>query len=256
MKYLTLQTTHGPIHFVGRIWAEDARPALVAMSGAFPPEAFLHELVDWFRGINVLVAPIPGMSGTATRDYDLGRVSAALDEAIQRLLPGSPIVAFGVSAGSLVTLNLRAPGIVRHVVVEPFFRTGPLWPLHATLRKGMADAPAAWRLAALEIFGLSENGLEERDYRAVLERLAVPADVALADDPLEPEREVARSPSLTSAEDRALLEAHPLVTLHKGPAGSGHDLFAAPEGPAMIRELLISRLRPLADGHAERRRSP
>jgi hypothetical protein len=244
---LVIATGHGSVYVVGRIWPDPGRPALLAVSGAWPPTDFLHELVDWFPQITVLVAPIPGMDSTPTSDFDLARVSRAFDAAIAKLLPGCPIVALGASAGALVTLNLQSSGVVRHVVHEPFFRTAPLWPVADSIRREPekyfghpGNALAAW-----EIFGVSAQESADRDYRSTLETLNCPVDVILADLPLEPTRQIVGWPSLTSAEDRARLAAHPLVTVHNGPAGSGHVLLATSEGLKQIRDLLHTRLEPI-----------
>src|SRR5689334_21683553 len=164
MNYLTLQTTHGPIFVVGRLHAVGDNPAVVAVGGAFPPPYFLHDVADWFPGLSVLVAPIPGMDATRTIDFDLARVSRALDEAIETLLPNRKIVTLAVSAGALVTLGLRHPGIVHQVVVEPFFRTAPLWPIRQEFLAAMADMEAGRKLAVDQIFGVGADRIEDRDY--------------------------------------------------------------------------------------------
>jgi hypothetical protein len=85
--------------------------------------------------------------------------------------------------------------------------------------------------------------VEERDYGGLLSGLAAPADVILGAEPLEPERATQAWPSFTSARDRARLAAHPMVTLHAGPPGSGHNLEGAPGGAELVRRLLVQALR-------------
>jgi len=245
MKHLSLPTSHGPIHVVGRLMARADNPAVVAVSGAFPPPDFLHDVVDWFSKLSIVVAPIPGMHGTRTLDFDLARVSRALDEAIQTLLPNRRIVTLGVSAGALVTLGLRHPAIVHQVVVEPFFRTAPLWPVRQDFGAALADAEAGWKQAADEIFGVTAEGLRDRDYRPLLDGLTVPVDAVLGGVPLEPERRLPHWPSLTSVEDRAALAAHPRVSVHHV-ADVGHNVMSTAQGAAATKALLAAQLRPLA----------
>jgi hypothetical protein len=80
--------------------------------------------------------------------------------------------------------------------------------------------------------------VENRDYRRLVDAIDVPTDVVVGGMPLQPVRSLPEFPSLTSMEDRALLGAHPLVTMHEGPATAGHDLWTDPASSRMIRELL------------------
>jgi hypothetical protein len=240
MDRLIIQTGFGPLYLTGRIHTDVRRPALLAMGGIWTPDDFLHELAETFPDHSVVIAPLPGMGGSLTRTFEVASLTRSLDEAIGWLFRDLRVVAYGVSTGALVTLGLQAPQVVRHVALEPFFRTAPLWPFHKTARDFLADDPnnRGARLAAEQIFGLTSSSLEDRDYRGLLQGLRKPLDVILADQPLEPARPVVRTPSLTSREDRAALAAHPLVTLHPGPAGSGHDLSAMPAGAALVTRVL------------------
>ena len=130
---------------------------------------------------------------------------------------------------------------MRQVALEPFFRTAPLWPFHVTAREFLASEPTnrGARVAADQIFGIPEAGaVVDRDYRALLQRLRTPLDVILGDLPLEPVRSLEDLPSLCSREDRAALAAHPRVTVHPGPPGSGHDLGITPDGAQLVRAVL------------------
>jgi hypothetical protein len=245
MKHLIIQCDEGPVYLAGRLHTDASRPALVAVGGAWGLDDDLHFLIDAFPGASVLVAPFPGMGESRTRRFDVATMSRIFDEAIGHLFPETPVVTFGASAGSLVTLGLRSPRIVRHVALEPFFRTAPLWPLLKFARTTLAPDPqnAAAAAAAEALFGFTADAVMDRDYRRLLDGLQVPTDVILADLPLEPERELSGWPSLTGAEDRAGLEAHPRVTVHAGPPGSGHGLSATPGGAAAIRAVVGSALR-------------
>jgi hypothetical protein len=243
MNHLVLTTPYGALYLVGRVHTNKRQPALLVMGGAWTPDNFLHEVSDWFPGASVIIAPFPGMGGSLTRTFDVKTLSLMVDAVIATLLKDVPIVTYGVSTGCLVTLSLRAPEIVRHVALEPFFRTAPLWPLHRTLREFIAAAPGmvGGHQAAEALFGYTAPPAEkvvDRDYRHVLDALRTPVDVIVGDLPLEPVREISGWPSFTSAEDRQALAANPLVTMHAGPAGSGHQVSETPEGEAQVRDLL------------------
>lgn len=244
MKHLIIETRDGPVYLSGRLHADLRRPALVVMGRIWAPADLYHEIVGWFPGATVLVAPLPGMGASKTRSFEASLMSRMLDEAIDRLLEGVRVVTFGASAGSLVTLGLRSANIVHQVILEPFFRTAALWPLHDFARRSLAAEPGrvGAATAADVLFGVTPERIVDRDYRRLLDDLKTPTDAIVADLPLEPERKLAAWPSLTSQQDREDLARHPLVTLHHGPAGSGHDLIATPEGADMLRRLLHRRL--------------
>ena len=240
MDRLIVQTSCGPLYLAGRLYTDPAIPALVAMGGIWTPRDFLHDLADAFPDVSVLIVPLPGMGGSLTRTFDVATLSRSLDEGIGALLAETPVVAYGVSTGSLVTLGLKAPQVVRQVALEPFFRTGPLWAFNEKARSFLASEPdkRGAQLAAEQIFGLTATEVVDRDYRGLLDGLQTPLDVILADQPLEPVRSLDALPSLSSREDRAALAAHPRVTLHPGPPGSGHDLGLTPEGAIVVQAVL------------------
>ncbi len=241
MDRLIVQTSCGALYLGGRLHADPATPALVAMGGIWTPRDFLHELVDAFPDVSVVIVPLPGMGGSLTRTFDIATITRSLDEGLASLFRETPLVTYGVSTGCLVTLGLQAPQIVRQVALEPFFRTAPLWPFHVTAREFLASEPTnrGARVAADQIFGIPEAGaVVDRDYRALLQRLRTPLDVILGDLPLEPVRSLEDLPSLCSREDRAALAAHPRVTVHPGPPGSGHDLGITPDGAQLVRAVL------------------
>ena len=45
MNHLLIQTEGGPLGIVGRIHTDLTKPALLVVSGSFPPKDFLHDLV-------------------------------------------------------------------------------------------------------------------------------------------------------------------------------------------------------------------
>lgn len=249
MNHLIVSTTHGPLYLVGRLHTDATRPALVAMGGIWTPNDYFHELADWFPGVSVVVAPLPGMGGSMTVNFKPQTASLMLEEMIGSLLADRRVVLLGASTGCLATLGVQAPQVVRQVAVEPFFRTAPLWPFHQTARAMLAAEPekVAAAVAAREIFGLEADRVDDRDYRGLLDRLKVPLDAIVGAEPLEPERECDIWPSLTSTEDRAALAAHPHVTLRDGPPNSGHYISASAEGRTLIRDVVHQALRAAVD---------
>jgi len=244
MDFLTLQTSAGPLGFVGRIHTDRPRPALVAVSGSFPPRTYLHDLIDLFQGANVLIVNLPGMAGVPWSAATPAQLSAGLEEAIRLLLGDLPIVAFGSSTGNLLSLGLRLPNICRRVAVEPFFQTKDLWPFIANSRQRMDRNPADVFLARYfwNVFGIGPTTVEGRDYRHLLGAITVPTDVIVGQIPLLPPRATEVWPSFTSQEDRAALTANPLVTLHEGPPGTGHSVNADPGGDALVKRTLHAAL--------------
>ena len=245
MNHLILATDFGPLYFVGRIHTDRRRPVLFAMGGIWTRDDDLHELVEWFPGASVIVAPLPGMGSTLTNTFEIETTIKTVDQALAALVPDRRIVAFGASTGCLVTLGLTCPQVVRHVALEPFFRTAPLWPFLKSAREMLAAAPErkGAAQAAWEIFGLRDGEVTDRDYRHLLRDVKLPVDAVLAKAPLEPERNYDGWPSLTSADDRAAMAANPLFTLHEGPPGSGHYLQGWPAGEALIKDVLHQALR-------------
>lgn len=226
MDHLSIQTEGGPLSIVGRVHTDRTKPSLLVVRGSFPPKDHMLELPIYFRGASVLVVTLPGMvSGAYWADRpNVAGLTRGLERAVGMLLPDTPIVAFGASTGSILSLGLRLPNIRRHVVVEPFLRTKDLWPFIANSRDRLKKNPDLEPMARFfwEVFGIGADRLEDRDYGYLLEAITVPTDVVVGQLPLLPPRDLAVWPSFTSAEDRARLLANPMVTLHEGPPGSGH----------------------------------
>jgi pimeloyl-ACP methyl ester carboxylesterase len=113
------------------------------------------------------------------------------------------------------------------VALDPPLRTGELWPLipntQAMLTAFAGSEP--WRLRFAEAaLGIRLDGVEDRDYRWVLDGLAAPAWVVVAGEPLMPVRKgLTRMPSLVGEAEREALRRAPGVRLIEAP-GAGHDL--------------------------------
>lgn len=247
MDSLLIENGAGPLSVVGRLHTDRARPSLVAVNGAFPPREHLHDLVEQFRGANVLVINQPGMAGTPWSNPTVAEATEALRRLVARLIPRAPIVALGVSTGNLLTLGLELPNLRRRIALEPFFQTRDLWPFIANSRERMTLNPgnAAMVRYFWEVFGIAPERVENRDYRHLLDAITVPTDVILGALPLMPERETATWPSFTGVEDRAALAANPLVRLHEGPADSGHNHGSVGPSQAGVRQVIHAALREL-----------
>ena len=231
MDHLVIDTASGPLGFVGRFLTDRPRPALLAVTGSFPPKDHLHELITAFLDANVLIVQLPGMAGMFwANDPDVAGLTRGLEGAARKLLGDAPIVALGASTGNLLSLGLGLPNICHRVALEPFLQTGDLWPLIADSRERLKLNPGFWPMSRFlwNMFGVAEDRVENRDYRYLLDGIAVPTDVLVGYTPLAPQRELESWPSLTSEADRTSLRANPWVTLHEGPRGSGHAYGADP----------------------------
>jgi hypothetical protein len=245
MNRLIVQTRLGPLHLVGRLHAGQARPALLAIGGAFPPDDYLHDLVDKHPESTVIVGTIPGMLSPAFKFHRPADFAAAYDEAIGALLPGQPVVAYGVSTGCLVTLGLRAANVVRQIAQEPFLNTAEIWPFVDNSQERLANYPANRPLAAFldTMFGYRTGQTDNVDYEHLARDLRVPADVIVAQLPLAPRRDLPLWPSLTSEHDRAVFLANPLARLHEAPAGTGHNIAGVEEGELFVHQVRVEALR-------------
>ena len=243
MDFLSVLTSAGHFGFRGRIHAGPARPSLLMVAGAFPRADQHQEMINWFPEFNVVIARLPGM-GVPAFHADAAQMTIGLQEASRFLLRDWPLVVCGGSASGLVTIPLQGSNIRHKVIVEPFLTTEPVWPLRSFI-KGLLDREPKdedLHRYSWEMFGWSRETLENRDYRSIVDALNVPTDVMVGGLALQPERALDVFPSLTSIEDRAILSAHPLVTMHEGPANVGHALWFDESSSRTIKQLLRAAL--------------
>ena len=181
-------------------------------------------------------------------DADAAQLTGGLEEATRLLFRDWPLVVCGVSASGLVTIPLRAENIHCKVILEPFLTTGPLWPFLEFARSRLRRDPAneSLRRYLWTMFGFAADVVENRDYRALIDAIDVPTDVVVGGMPLQPPRALPEFPSLTSVEDRAILSAHPLVTMHEAPSEVGHNVWLNQASARTIRGLLDAALRSAA----------
>lgn len=237
-----VQTSLCPITHNGRLRG-GAGPALLCIRGIWAPRDQLNELMHVFPKLDVVIGDIPGMWTRAPVPSTLAAFSRAYDELVAQLLPNRPVVLLGVSTGAVVGLGMKSPQLRRMVVVEPFLSTGNVWPLIANMQERLItnrDAPQIEmsRRYIFDMFGYSEDSVEDRDFAPLLADLAIPTAAIVGAEPLGEPRPIANWPSFADARTRELLSAHPAVQLYEGPPGSGHNLLQSPTGLALAAQLL------------------
>jgi hypothetical protein len=252
MNQLIVQTGLGPLLVVGRLYAGRPRATLLAIGGAFPPPDFLHDLVDKHPHDNVIVGGLPGMGTPSFERHLAAEYATAFDELIAALLPAQPVVAYGVSTGSLVTLGLKARNVVRHIVQEPFLNTADLWPFVSYSQGRLQMHPDNALLAGFlkGLFGIERDRVQNIDYEHLATDLRTPTELIVADLPLLPQRKLDMWPSLTSAHDRQVFLANALVRLHAAPKGTGHHIAALASGESFVHQVRVEALRAVATSQA------
>ncbi len=231
---------------VVRLWGPAApaplRPIVVGIQGTL---ASHDEMTALLGGLSIFAdgyfLRLPGGGAAPLASFALRDIAGAVGEAIETAFPDRPVVLIGVSAGAVVALGVRARNLARVVAVEPPLSTGEAWPVHAPLRAHLAsNADPAGVALVREAFGVTVQGVEDRDHGWVLEGLAVPVDVVLGAEPLEPRRTVPRFPSLLGEAQRRRLAATPGVRLHLA-EGTGHNALG--QAPAFVRDVLLEACR-------------
>jgi len=208
-----VETPFGPVW----MWGFDTgRPLLLVLSGAFAEPWVFDQLHTAIPGVDVVRAHHPTNHCPPIRPLHLGAIGAAYAMALRTRFPDRPAVVFGNSTGALIALAMRAPQARRMVLIEPFLRTGRLWPLRLILRRRPTEEQ---RLFLWNLFGLTEDRLEDRDYTHLLEGLRIPTHVLVGDEPLGEPRDIAALPSLVDEQDRQALASHPFVDLTVLPGG-------------------------------------
>lgn len=247
VESLNVRTSHATFGVVGHMHIDQARPALFAVSGAFPPKGHLTYLARMFNNVSVVVIYTPGMVVAPWTDSSIEDQTRGLEELIARLAPDAPVVMFGVSTGNLLALGAKSPNIRRRVALEPFFLTEGLTEFQANARERMAQFPdhTGMRTYYWNTFGIGETALENRDYRHLRDGLSEPTEVICGGARRGVTDLVSDWPSFLADEDRAVLRANPLVSLHEGPADAGHSYGSVP-GPgrhvvdALLRASLLA----------------
>lgn len=249
MHSRTFDTPFGPIVLVGLPEAfESSRPLVVALAGAFAiPRGPLFHLAPLLApNVDVVAGHLPGNHCPTLVATSVGVYAAAYSHVINTAFAGRAVISCGASIGGLVTLGLRSPHIRSSLVVEPPLVMSKVWPMWPNLRERLAANPqdADLRSFIHNIFGVTEGGVEERRYDGVLAALNTPTHVQVGDEPLFPERRFEKLPSLVDEPERALMAAHPMITLSVA-AGAGHNVMQQ-AAPAFVSELRAAVIRGLA----------
>lgn len=215
---LEVETPFGPVWF----WTRDTGlPVLLLITGTFADADTLEGLDAVMLGVDVWRAHLPGNHCPPLAANSVGMFAAAYSHAIGSALKGRDVVVLGLSVGGLVALGLRAANVRRLMIVEPPLVTEGLWPLEIVREQ----APGGHDDFLWQVLGIAPDRMEPRDYRGLLASLERPARVLVGGQCGPPRRDFAIMPSLVTAECRALLDAHPQVTVIEAP-GAGHNVPA------------------------------
>jgi pimeloyl-ACP methyl ester carboxylesterase len=174
---------------------------------------------------------MPGNHCPLLADSSLATYAAAYSEVVEQL--DRPCYALGSSLGGTVALGLHAPNLRGVVALDPPLRSASCTPLIAPFRARLAQHPGneALRDFISSAFGITADGLEERDHLDLLGVGDAPAVVIGADGPGD--RSCA---SLLGPPEREILRGLPRVRLVTTSA-AGHNVVA--EDPrTVLRELL------------------
>lgn len=202
----TIETPWGPVPVWGRM--EGRERLLFVVRGAGADADQLEGLVEAFPDVDVALVHLPGFHSPAFETASLQAFGGAFDAVLAAL--GHPaVVALGASIGGTTTLAMRSPSIRRRVLLDSPLQTGALKPLQDRVR------PSAWYR---DVMGFTEGGIENRDYRGLLDQLRAPAIVLIGGDaPAD------RLPSLVSEADRAVYFAKRGIRSLTIP-GVGHNI--------------------------------
>jgi len=189
--------------------AETATPRVLLIHG-FKRRA--EQLLPWRDRIPDLgFVHLPGHSGApAFAEVSVAAWIRGLAEMIAVAFPQPPPI-IAESLGAIVAMSLPARALI---AVEPLLSIDRLWPLHRTIR--------AARARGMEIEPAME-ALFDKPFGWALERISAPTLVLAGTEPLLPERETPREPSLLTDEDLAAYARHPLVEARR--VAGGHTLM-------------------------------
>lgn len=209
METRTFTTPIGEIWLTGETDAFDSDRVLVLIiKGAFAREggrfSDLHELLP---EASVLVAQLPGNFCPALAETSVEGFAFAFDHVIATAFPGRKIVILGDSLGGLVALAVA--GDVTRLVLDPPLKLSADWPIMPRLRERFVAEPAH-RDFLSNVFGVTERGIEERDYTALLGR---PARVLIGEVTTERPDEAFFVPSVVLQPERDLLSRHGEIRL-------------------------------------------
>lgn len=231
------RTSEGEIWLWGAREAfEGSKPIGLVILGAFNAEkSALMDIQASVPDLAVLIGRLPGNHAPEPRVHSIEAYAAAFTQVLTELR--RPAIVIGASIGGLVAFGLRAPNLKGILALDPPLRTGKLWPLREGFRQRLRNDPTNERLAEFifNVFGISPDAHEDRNYDSLLEGLTAPTWVMYGDDALLPERPISRDPSLLDEPERNLLRRHPGISTALV-EGVGHNL------PAYAFNRIVGRL--------------
>lgn len=218
-------TPFGEIWLWGEPQAFDGdKPILLTILGAFNIETRWPDyMAPRVPEAAVLAGQLPGNHCPPPLTHSVGAYAAAYSHVLAGLQ--RPAVVLGCSVGALVAMAMRAPNLRGLVLLEPPLRTGKLWPLVEDFRIRIAqnpDDPAVVDFI-FNVFGISAQGHEDRDYTGLLDRISIPTEVLFGEERLFPERPITRLPSLVDEPERTLFRRQARVKTWLAPE-VGHNL--------------------------------
>lgn len=234
MEAHTFQTAHGPVVVRGDLGSfSTERPLLLLIRGAFPIETQFLRLGEHFPHADYAICDLPGMHSPFFAEPSVAAFAAGFDEVLALAFGTRLVNILGLSLGGVVALAMRSPQVRAVIAVDPPLSTAHLWPMRQDLERGAQISPQlrAWIWG---LFGVDGAKQVERDYAFVLDGQRPPTRVLLASDPLMPEREVTRMPSLVGERDRALYASRPISLLTV--MDTGHNI-ARDGQPAIMTSL-------------------
>lgn len=242
----TLNTPFGRVTVEPRVGG-GAAPALLCIRGIWAPKGQLTELLHVFPRHDMIIGDIPGMWSQPPDPSTIETFARIYDDVIRQLLPQRPVVVLGVSTGALVSLAMKSPQVRGMVVVEPFLSTADVWPLiqnmqHRLISNAAVPHIAVTRKYIYEIFGYTEDSVENIDFAPLLDALSVPTSAIVGAVPLGEPRQLAQWPSLAGPRTRDLLSSHERVEFYEGPPESGHNVTGSPAGLGLTAQLLRGHL--------------
>lgn len=239
MQVTVVQTGLGPIPLWSPAGAlTSAKPIVLVITGAWAePDDMIKIPGVVGPAWDAVVMRLPGNGTPALAETSIAAWARAVSELVDGTFQGRAVVLIGVSVGGLVALGVRSPWVRRVIALDPLLVMSKLWPMTGGLRTRWRDEPAA-RAFIETVFGVTEEGQEERVYFDLIDG-APPADVAVGEAPLYPERRPERFPSLVDEPERAWLAEQPRVSLHVAP-GAGHNIHVFAQ--TFLRDLILSGL--------------
>jgi pimeloyl-ACP methyl ester carboxylesterase len=206
------------------------RPLVLVIRGAMPRP----DQLEWLSApaAEMAFVHLPGFHSPPLPEPGIEAFAAHFDRLVSDRFLGRNVVLVGLSVGALVAAAMRAPGIRARLLVEPFFATAHLWPLHEMIRSLLPSQDADFRRWVEAVLGTAADRIEERDYRHVLTG-DVPLYALVGDVPLNPRRPMYGLPSLTTEPDIVLLRA---AGAHIRQVRSRHNM--PEDAPAAIQDML------------------